>query len=231
MSNPKFSSTLFTSTTTWTAPPGVTQIIAIGYGGGGAVVALRMISMAALVAEGAGLIRGMVFCSVAPLLTYTITVGAGGAGGAGGTSGSKSGSNGANGAATKITNGGTTLAYFFSGASGGQGGNNNYLDGYSSFGGACFIRGFGNNAFVNFNNSLTASTGSSSPACGGSGGISTGATGQQGYQGALNLVGGFAAGSAGGKWWPGWGQRRGWRRSRCWWCLRERGQWCFFWLF
>ena len=79
-----FTSQMFTSTTTWTVPAGVTQVILIGAGGGaGGAGGTRTILQD--VPGGNGVVPSMKIISVVPNTTYTITIGAGGTGGTGTT--------------------------------------------------------------------------------------------------------------------------------------------------
>lgn len=82
--------TNFTSTTTWTAPAGVTSVTAECWGGGGGGGGYNLIPTGGA-SGGAGGSYSLQVVSVTPGVIYTVTVGIGGSGGAAGGAGSAGG--------------------------------------------------------------------------------------------------------------------------------------------
>jgi len=117
---PKLNTVEFLTSTTWTAPAGVTQILVYGFGGGqggggaGRVSSTTAGSPGAL--GGAAAMPRLVPWTVTPGVTYTITIGAGGAGGAGATTAGANGVAGAFGSPTSIIAPGYSSFLQFSGA-------------------------------------------------------------------------------------------------------------------
>ena len=117
-------STLYTSSTTWKAPTGVTQILLeiVGGGGSGASYTQHRIFVTGGCGGAGGYFKGYV--NVTPGTNYTLTVGAGGAGVA---INGESGVDGNDGSASKFgsfvtCNGGKKGLSYYNGRSGGAGG-------------------------------------------------------------------------------------------------------------
>lgn len=125
----KLSTKLFTSSGTWVAPAGVTQIIlrGIGAGGGGGGGGGGDVNVAgAGGAGGGGAQQGRAVVTVIPGVTYNVNVGLGGVFGAGGgnTIISGPGGNGSDGQDTTFAAPGPTTLATFRGADGCFGGQN-----------------------------------------------------------------------------------------------------------
>ncbi|MEM1660857.1 MAG: hypothetical protein QXR17_06945 [Candidatus Bathyarchaeia archaeon] len=109
---------VFTSSSTWTVPAGVTQIliIAVGAGGGGGGARATGDGTNMAVASAAGGKAGLVdftVASVSPGSTLTIYVGSGGSGGSGSTA-----SSGGEGGHSSVVRGITVLAHAYGGPGG-----------------------------------------------------------------------------------------------------------------
>lgn len=78
-----FTQVTITSSTTWTCPAGVTQVILMGCGGGGGGMGGAKAVTNSAPYGGAGSCVTQQIISVVPNMTYTITIGAGGTGGTG----------------------------------------------------------------------------------------------------------------------------------------------------
>jgi hypothetical protein len=112
VSGPTLHTVTFTSSTTWTAPSGVSQILISGCGGGGGGGGGQSGYGGG---GGGGAVPGFFTIPVTANDTYTVYIGSGGAGGAVYTQGSAGG-------ATQLTDGGSNVYVNFPGASGGGGG-------------------------------------------------------------------------------------------------------------
>ena len=114
----------FTSSTTWTAPTGVSQIVLSGCGGGGGGGGGQP-SVENGGGGGGGACLGFTTIPVTAGNTYTVTIGAGGSGGSTSTQGSVGGK-------TQLTDGGSNIYANFPGASGGGAGGGSVNGGGSS---------------------------------------------------------------------------------------------------
>lgn len=122
----------FTSSTTWVCPPGVYEILLLGYGGagGGGGGAGGWQGSAGWAASGGGggggALLGIQRVTVTPGHTYTITIGAGGGGGAGASPGianaGRADSGGNGGTTIFASSTGDALASFLGAGGGGPGG-------------------------------------------------------------------------------------------------------------
>jgi hypothetical protein len=84
----KLTSLVFNSSSSWTAPAGVTRVILIGYGGGSGGKGGRSSTGAGAfegAAGGLGCAQQPLFVTVVPNTSYTITIGTGGTAGVGGS--------------------------------------------------------------------------------------------------------------------------------------------------
>lgn len=170
-----------TSSGTWTAPSGVTNILVIAAGGGGGGGGGGGTPPAG--GGGGGALQQVSYVAVTPSTNYTVTIGAGGSGGSG-SSGSGS-TGGSSGSATTLANGGTVL---FSAAGAGGGGPGNSSSFYGP-GGLCVAAGGIFSQIYTFDPTFIPNYPVPTVACGGAGQLIP--------NGVPNPVGGYSVGTHG----------------------------------
>jgi hypothetical protein len=184
----------FTSSSTWTAPAGVTSVsvAAIGGGAGGGGGSSDNVATSGGGGGGGGGAAANGTVTVIPGNVYTVTVGAGGAGGAGANAGGGAASNGGAGGDTWFDTSGTVLA---KGGSAGGGGNGS---GISAAAGGQASASIGSTTYSGGNGGSDSAV---NPFSGSGGGSSAGTSvaGNNGANAALNSsAAGGAAPSGGG---------------------------------